>query len=157
MLSNWAKQWLVKFNPLKTEAVIFTLKNLEVYPQPSFDNSLIKFVDDQKHLGITFSSNGQCHTHIENVANTAAKILFIMRKLKYTLSGNVLSQLVTCLATVASLPADPGVASSILTLSHTFVKIDYEKNSMVILLSSAKSFKKGCSQLQAKVCARSTG
>ena len=26
MLSNWAIQWLVKFNPLKTEAVLFTLK-----------------------------------------------------------------------------------------------------------------------------------
>ena len=26
LLSNWARQWLVTFNPLKTEAVIFTLK-----------------------------------------------------------------------------------------------------------------------------------
>ena len=26
LLSNWAKQWLVTFNPLKTEAVLFTLK-----------------------------------------------------------------------------------------------------------------------------------
>ena len=25
MLSNWAIQWLVKFNPLKTEVVLFTL------------------------------------------------------------------------------------------------------------------------------------
>ena len=27
LLSNWAKQWLVTFNLLKTEAVLFTLKN----------------------------------------------------------------------------------------------------------------------------------
>ena len=27
LLSNWAKQWLVTFNPLNTEAVLFTLKN----------------------------------------------------------------------------------------------------------------------------------
>ena len=31
MLSNWAIQWLVKFNPLKTEAVLFTLKYLKLF------------------------------------------------------------------------------------------------------------------------------
>ena len=41
--------------------------------------------------------------------------------------------------------------------SHTLVEIDQEIISMVILLPSAESFKKGCCQLQAKVCARSTG
>ena len=40
---------------------------------------------------------------------------------------------------------------------HTFVEIDREIISTVILLPSAESFKKGCCQLQAKVCARSTG
>ena len=40
--------------------------------------------------------------------------------------------------------------------SHTFVEIDYEIISMVILLPSAESFKKDCSQLLAKVCAQST-
>ena len=49
------------------------------------------------------------------------------------------------------------VASSIPAGSHTFVEIDHEIISMVILLPSADSFKKGCCQLQAKVCARSTG
>ena len=32
MLSNWAKQWLVTFNPLKTEAILFTLKKLYFFP-----------------------------------------------------------------------------------------------------------------------------
>ena len=67
------------------------------------------------------------------------------------------AQSVTCLATDASLTADPGVASSIPARSHTFVENDHEIISTVILLSSAESFKKGCCQLQAKVCARSTG
>ena len=66
-------------------------------------------------------------------------------------------QSVKCLATDASLTADPGVASSIPARSHTFVEIDHEIISKVILLPSAESFKKGCCQLQAKVCARSTG
>ena len=37
-----------------------------------------------------------------------------------------LAQSVTCLATDASLTADPGVASLILARSYTFVEIDHE-------------------------------
>ena len=60
-------------------------------------------------------------------------------------------QSVTCLATDVCLTADGGAPS------HTFVEIDHEIISTVILLPSAESFKKGCCQLQAKVCAQSTG
>ena len=67
------------------------------------------------------------------------------------------AQSVTCLATDACLTAYPGVASSIPVRSHTFVEIDHEMISTVILLPSADSFKKGCCQLQAKVCAQITG
>ena len=31
LLTSWARQWLVTFNPLKTEAVLFTLKKLESF------------------------------------------------------------------------------------------------------------------------------
>ena len=58
-----------------------------------------------------------------------------------------------CLATDASLTADPGVASSILARSHTFSEIDHEIISAVILFPSDESFKKGCCQLQAQVYA----
>ena len=74
----------------------------------------------------------------------------------YPIPGRV-AQSVTCLATYACLTADPGVASSIPAQSHTFVEIDHEIISTVILLPSADPFKKGCCQLQAKVCARFTG
>ena len=66
-------------------------------------------------------------------------------------------QSVTCLTTDASLTADPGVASSIPARSHTFMEINHEIISTVILLPSAESLKKSCCQLQAKVCAQSTG
>ena len=67
------------------------------------------------------------------------------------------AQSVTYLATDAGLTADPGVTSSIQAWSHTFVEIDHEIISTVIPLPSAESLNKGCGQLQAKVCARSTG
>ena len=76
---------------------------------------------------------------------------------KNRLEPGRIAQSVTCLATDASLTANPGVASLIPAQSHTFVEIDHEIISTVILLPSAELFKKGCCQLQAKVCARSTG
>ena len=56
-----------------------------------------------------------------------------------------------CLATDASLTADPEVPSSISAWSHTYVEIDHEIISTVILLPAAESVKKGCGQLQATV------
>ena len=80
----------------------------------------------------------------------------MQRSSKSNLPSSI-AQSVTCLATDASLTADPVVVSLIPARSHTFVEIDHEIFSAVILLPSAESFKKGCGQLQAKVCARSTG
>ena len=48
-----------------------------------------------------------------------------------------------CLATDACQTAYPGVTSSIPARSHTFMEIDREIISTVILLPSAESFKKG--------------
>ena len=73
-----------------------------------------------------------------------------------TILGHV-AQSVTCLATDACLTADPGVQSSIPARYHTFVEIDHEIISTVILLPSADLFKKGCCQLQVIVCAQITG
>ena len=56
------------------------------------------------------------------------------------LPGRV-AQSVTCLATDACLTADPGVVSSIPARYHTFVEIDHEIISTVILLPSADLFK----------------
>ena len=67
------------------------------------------------------------------------------------------AQSVKCLATDACLAADPGVASLIPARYHTFMEIDHEIISTVILLPSTDLFKKGCCQLQAKVCAQITG
>ena len=51
---------------------------------------------------------------------------------KSTILGSV-AQSVMCLATDACLTADPGVASSIPVRSHTFMEIDHEIISTVIL------------------------
>ena len=68
ILVRWAAQWLINFNPLKTEAILFTLRLLDHLPNITFDGTPIKFVNEHKHLGLTLSSNGQWHSHIDIVA-----------------------------------------------------------------------------------------
>ena len=58
---------------------------------------------------------------------------FILTRI-YLYALGPIAQSVTCLATDACLTADPGVASSIPARYHTFVEIDHEIISMVILL-----------------------
>ena len=52
---------------LLLNSVLFTLKKLAILPHLIFDNIAISFVDSHKHLDVTLSSNGQWHTHIENI------------------------------------------------------------------------------------------
>ena len=87
--------------------------------------------------------------------NVSLHVVLLFIPLNF-LMGRI-AQSVTCLATDTSLTAEPGVTSSITAWSHAFVEIDHIIISIVILLPSAESFKKGCCQLQARVCARSTG
>ena len=74
-------------------AVLFTLKRLDFSLHLIFDNVVINFVGSHKHLGVTLSSNGQWHTHVENTVSSATRILGIMRKLKYSLCRNALNQM----------------------------------------------------------------
>ena len=72
-VSSWAKQWLVDFNPNKTEAVIFSNKKDFDVPRLLFGNTLIKVVDHHKHLGLTLSSTGQWSNHINDILESASK------------------------------------------------------------------------------------
>lgn len=93
LISSWAKQWLVTFNPNKTEAVLFSLKTCENLPKLIFEGTQIKFVEHHKHLGVTLSSNGHWDAHVENILQSASKVVGIMRRLKFTLNRRSLNQI----------------------------------------------------------------
>lgn len=58
-INTWANNWLVTFNPNKTENIIISRKNMQPFhPSLYMDNILITEVDFHTHLGILFSSNG---------------------------------------------------------------------------------------------------
>ena len=90
---SWASQWLVNFNPNKTEAIFFTLRNVDNLPSLIFNNTLIQFVDHNKHLGVTFSCDGKWNNHVENTLQSALKVVGIMRQLKYEFSRLALNQI----------------------------------------------------------------
>ena len=93
ILVRWAAQWVINFNPLKSEAILFTLRLLDHLPQLIFAGKPIKFVSEHKHLGLTLSSNGQWHSHIDDSITSASKVLGIMRKLKFNFSRTALNQI----------------------------------------------------------------
>ncbi len=93
ILSDWAKQWLVNFNPNKTEAMLFTLRDIERPLHLTFQNTDISFVEHHKHLGVTLSNNGKWHEHINNIMTSTSKVLGIMKKLKFKLCRKSLNQI----------------------------------------------------------------
>ena len=89
---DWSKQWLVNFNPSKTE-VLFISPRQTTRPSLYFDNTLLGYVDSHKHLGVTLSSDLKWHEHISNIINSASKVLNSMRALKFKLKRSTLNQI----------------------------------------------------------------
>ena len=93
---------------------------------------------------------------VKNFAGPTVKINPDTMTYKVKKKGH-LAQSVTCLTTNACLTADSGITSLIPSPFPYFRGIDHEMLFMDIFLPSDDSFKKGCCQLHAKVCAQSTG
>ena len=79
----------------------FTLKNVVHLPSLIFNNIPIQFVDHHKHLRITFSCDGKWNKHVENILQSALKVISIMRILKYKFRRLDLSQM--CISYVRSI------------------------------------------------------
>ena len=72
LISRWAKQWLVTFNRSETEAMLFSFSfSQNDVPKLSFDNTLITFDDNHKHLGINLNNKVRWHAHIQNITTSA--------------------------------------------------------------------------------------
>ncbi|MCG8046167.1 MAG: reverse transcriptase domain-containing protein [Candidatus Thiodiazotropha endolucinida] len=85
-VSRWAKQWLVTFNPAKSESILFSRKvNKPYHPPVLMDQTQINEVSSHKHLGIIFSNDCSWHDHIEHIKTKAWARINVMRKLKFKL------------------------------------------------------------------------
>ena len=85
-ISKWASDWLVTFNPNKSESLLISRKqNTHLFPPLAMDHQPITEVTSHKHLGLYLSNDCSWHTHIEYIKSKAWPKINIMRKLKYQL------------------------------------------------------------------------
>ena len=91
IINKWAKTWLVKFNPSKSESLLISRKvNRAVHPPLTMNSENIKEVEHHKHLGIYISHDGTWHEHINYITAKAWQRIYIMRKLKFLLDRDSL-------------------------------------------------------------------
>ena len=63
-INQWAKKWLVTFNPTKSESIILCRKRIKPpHPPVLMDNIQINEVTSHNHLGLIFSNDCTWHNH----------------------------------------------------------------------------------------------
>ena len=51
----------------------------------SYDENILKIVENQEHLGAIISTNNKWLKHIDSIINSASKLISYLRKLKFQL------------------------------------------------------------------------
>ena len=90
-ITKWLKQWLVTFNPAKTEVLYFG--NQTPAPLLNFSNDFLTSTDTHKHLGVTLSHDCKWHTNINNMLLSASRLIGIMRRLKYSVRRKTMNNI----------------------------------------------------------------
>ena len=92
-ISKWAKDWLVSYNPEKTESLLFTRKiNRVFHPTLYLSDVPIKEVSAHKHLGLYFSERCDWQSHIDYIQEKAWCRINFLRQLKFTLNRKSLEK-----------------------------------------------------------------
>jgi hypothetical protein len=85
-LSTWSGQWLMSFNPDKTEIMICSNMEIPNNLNFSFNGKLISNTSSHKHLGVPLSHDAKWSEHVENIAKTISKHLGVSRKFKFKMN-----------------------------------------------------------------------
>ena len=92
-ITKWAKDWLVSYNPEKTESLLFTRKiNRVNHPTLYLSDVPIKEVSAHKHLGLYFSERCDWQSHIDYIQEKAWCRINFLRQLKFTLDRKSLEK-----------------------------------------------------------------
>ena len=95
-ISNWATNWLVRFNANKTIAMLISRKLIHVNHPPLLMNGIvITEQQSHKHLGITFSKTCTWSEHIDEIAKKGWSRLNLLRSLKFRVSRKALERMYT--------------------------------------------------------------
>ena len=92
-IKKWEDTWLVKFNPNKTEIMIFNIRNQQDELGFDFDGIVLNSVNKHKHLGIIISSDCKWTKHIDSLIQRTSKQFNVLRKLKFRLKREYLENI----------------------------------------------------------------
>ena len=92
-LNAWSNRWLVKFNPNKTDIMIFSMKTIQSNFSFDFDGTTLEPVHTHKHLGVIFSSDCKWSKHVDKLIEKTSKQLNVLRKLKFRLKREYLEKI----------------------------------------------------------------
>jgi hypothetical protein len=79
-IKKWGDTWLVKFNPNKTEIMIFNIRNRQDELSFDFDGIVLNSVNKHKHLGIIISSDCKWTKHIDSLIQRTSKQMYRRQK-----------------------------------------------------------------------------
>lgn len=92
LVSQWGDNNLVSFNTTKTQACLFSAKKSPLHLTPTFRGTSIPVADNLELLGMKLAGNLNFGDNIESKAQTAAKKLGILNKVKrYFTPGQLLT------------------------------------------------------------------
>jgi hypothetical protein len=66
-LNDWLKHWLLKFNQLKTEIMVFSTRDTKLYFNFYSEGASLRDVELHKHLGVIFSNNCKWTKHVDKL------------------------------------------------------------------------------------------
>ncbi len=93
-IHQWSERWLVKFNPSKTETMLFSRKmNKPRHPALLMNNQPLSTFKEHKHLGLTLSDDGKWNVHIQLYLNKAWSRIGTLRSFKFLLKRSALERM----------------------------------------------------------------
>ena len=92
-IETWADKWKIKFNPVKSEALLVTRGLNRADSMFIFQNHIVNNVNEHTHLGLTRNKDGTWKNHLSNIINKAVKRVDVMRALRYKLSRSALEKI----------------------------------------------------------------
>ena len=97
IIYQWAHQWKMEFNPdanKQATEVLFSCKKVSPnHPQLLFNGSVVKKVDEQKHLGLILDSSLSFRKHFDEKIIKAKRIIGIIKYLSKFLPLKTLDQM----------------------------------------------------------------
>ena len=93
--AKWLNDWHLLVNIDKTVTMTFYHDNRPPAHLPTLflNDSPLKTVRQQRHLGVIFQHNLQWSTHVNNIINKSLKVLHMLTKLRNSLNSSALSYL----------------------------------------------------------------